>query len=72
MLCLSVVVSLRTWPLLITPRKESQAIDNVKSVLPRQGEGVSRSLREGCDRTVVLGAGRESGQEKRSRIVSVG
>ena len=29
---------LRTCPLLITPRKESQAIDNVTVVLPRQGE----------------------------------
>src|SRR5271165_5635463 len=59
-MCLSVVVSLRTCPLLITPRKESQAIDNVKSVRPARGdpqllEGVSRSLREGCDRTLVLG-----------------
>jgi hypothetical protein len=54
------VVSLRMCPLLITPRKESQAIDNVKSVLPVRGdpqllEGVSRSLREGCDRTFVVG-----------------
>jgi hypothetical protein len=46
--------------LLITPRKESQAIDNVTVVLPRKGEifnclkAEGRSLREGCDTTFVL------------------
>src|SRR5579871_1486855 len=53
------LVSLRTCPLLIAPRKESQAIDHVQSVRPARGdpqllEGVSRALREGCDRPLVL------------------